>query len=160
MTASDFKAGYLPGIADADVTWHRVNMGLPDAPLRVDMPLISAGQMAALAGRIRCASQAHLKTMQVSEIVRVLDVATARLLDQGDVYRQALERLLPLATGFASEMVRLNLNAYLHTFRALQLQRFVVEDFPNPKLLDEFQPRVKGGWSKAYGPDLMLIALS
>ncbi len=156
MTASDFKAGYLPGIADADVTWHRVNMGSPDAPLRVDMPLISAGQMAALAGRIRCASQAHLKTMQVSEIVRVLDVATARLLDQGDVYRQALERLLPLATGFASEMVRLNLNAYLHTFRALQLQRFVVEDFPNPKLLDEFQPRVKGGWSKAYGPDLLL----
>ncbi|MFB0914810.1 MAG: acyl-CoA reductase, partial [Burkholderiaceae bacterium] len=99
MTASYFKAGYLPGIADADVSWHRVTLGSPDAPLLVDMPLISAGQMAALADRIRCASQAHLKTMKVSEIVRVLDLATARLLDQGDVYRQELERLLPLATG-------------------------------------------------------------
>jgi hypothetical protein len=53
-------------------------------------------------------------------------------------------------------MVRICLNSYLQTFRALQLQRFVIEDFANPKLLDEFQARPKGGWSKAIGPDLLV----
>ena len=128
MSRNVFKAGYLPGLNDADVTWHRLSMGAPDAPLQVDMPQLSAAQMTALAERVRKASHAHLKTMCVSDIVRVLDKATARLLDAKDIYRQQLERLLPQATGFDAEMVRLNLNAYLQTFRGLQLQRFVAED--------------------------------
>jgi hypothetical protein len=52
-------------------------------------------------------------------------------------------------------MIRLGLTRYLKTFRAPQLQRFVTEDFANPKLLDEFQPRPKGGMAKALGPELM-----
>ena len=94
--------------------------------------------------------------MPVSDIVRTVDTAIARLLNAQDPYRQALERLLPRATGFDAAMVRLGLNSYLQTFRALQLQRFVTEDFANPKLLDEFQARPKGGWSKAIGPDLLV----
>ena len=156
MNTPVFKAGYLPGLRDADVAWHRLTLGAPHAPIQVDVPELSPSQMAALALRIRGASQAHLKTMSVSDIVRVLDRATARLLDSTDIYRQTLERLLPQATGFDAEMVRLNLNSFLQTFRALQLQRFVAEDFANPKILDEFQPRTKGGWSKAFGPDLLL----
>ena len=156
MSPSVFKAGYLPGLNDADVTWHRLSMGAPDAPLQVDVPQLSAAQMTALAERVRKASRTHLKTMCVSDIVRVLDKATARLLDASDIYRQQLERLLPQATGFDAEMVRLNLNAYLHTFRGLQLQRFVAEDFANPKVLDEFQPRTQGGWTRALGPELLV----
>ena len=156
MSTQVFKAGYLPGLRDADVAWHRLSLGAPHAPMQVDVPELSPSQMAALALRIRGASQAHLKTMSVSDIVRVLDRATARLLDTTDIYRQTLERHLPQATGFDAEMVRLNLNSFLQTFRALQLQRFVAEDFANPKILDEFQPRTKGGWSKAFGPDLLL----
>jgi Acyl-CoA reductase (LuxC) len=156
MSPSVFKAGYLPGLNDADVAWHRLSMGAPDAPLQVDVPQLSAAQMTALAERVRKASHAHLKTMCVSDIVRVLDKATARLLDTKDIYRQQLERLLPQATGFDAEMVRLNLNAYLHTFRGLQLQRFVAEDFANPKVLDEFQPRTQGGWTRALGPELLV----
>jgi hypothetical protein len=156
MNPSVFKAGYLPGLNDADVVWHRLSLGSPHAPLQVDVPHLTPAQMLALSQRIRSASQAHLKTLRVSEIVAVLDRATARLLDAKDPYRQQLERLLPQATGFDTEMVRLNLNTYFQTFRALQLQRFVAEDFANPKLLDEFQPRPKGGWSKAFGPELLV----
>jgi hypothetical protein len=156
MSASVFKAGYLPGLNDADVTWHRLSVGTPQAPLQVDVPQLSSAQMTALAQRVQHASRTHLKTMSVSDIVRVLDKATARLLDSRDVYRQQLERLLPQATGFDAEMVRLNLNAYLQTFRGLQLQRFVAEDFANPKVLDEFQPRTQGGWTRALGPELLV----
>lgn len=156
MTAKVFKAGYLPGFTDADVVWHRLSLGSLKAPLWVDVPQLSTEQMTALAQRVRDASQLHLKTMLVSDIVRVLDQATARLLDVNDTVRQELEHLLPLATGFDAEMVRLNLTSYLQTFRGLSLQRFLAEDFVNPKVLDEFQPRVKGGWMKAFGPELLV----
>lgn len=156
MSTQVFKAGYLPGLHDTDVSWHRLSLGTPHAPLRVDVPQLSAEQMTALAQRVQHASRTHLKTMPVSDIVQVLDKATARLLDRDDVYRQQLERLLPQATGFDAEMVRLNLNAYLQTFRGLQLQRFVAEDFANPKVLDEFQPRTQGGWTQAFGPELLV----
>jgi hypothetical protein len=151
-----FKAGYLPGLRDEEVDWKRVQLGTPYDGLTVALPELSSEQFKALASRIRQASRKHLKTLPVSDIVRTIDTAIARLLDAQDPYRQALERLLPRATGFDSDMVRLGLNSYLQTFRALQLQRFVTEDFANPKLLDEFQPRPKGGWSKAIGPDLLV----
>jgi hypothetical protein len=156
MSAPVFKAGYLPGLNHADVAWHRLSLGTADAPWQVDVPQLSTVQMTALAQRVQQASRTHLKTIPVSDIVRVLDRTTARLLDPHDVYRQQLERLLPQATGFDAEMVRLNLHAYLQTFRGLQLQRFVAEDFANPKVLDEFQPRTQGGWTRALGPELLV----
>ena len=156
MSEPVFKAGYLPGLDASEVIWHRWTLGTPDAPWLVDLPELSAEQMTSMAQRVQQASGQHLKTMPVSDILRVLDIAIARLLDRRDPYRQALERLLPLATGFDAEMVRLNLTSYLQTFRGLQLQRFVAEDFANPKVLDEFQPRAQGGWCKAFGPELLV----
>ncbi len=156
MSALVFKAGYLPGLTDDDVAWHRLSLGAPHAPLQVDVPQLSLAQLTVLAQRVRQARQAHLATLTVPEIVDVLDRAVARLLDVNDVYRQQLDLLLPQASGFDAEMVRLNLSAYLQTFRSLQLQRFVAEDFANPQLLDAFQPRSTGGWAKAFGPGLMV----
>jgi hypothetical protein len=92
----------------------------------------------------------------VSQIIAAIDRAVTRLLDANDAYRQQLDALLPRISGFDAEMVRLGLNAYLKTFRAPQLQRFVAEDFANPKLLDEFQPVVKGGLARALGPELLV----
>ena len=53
-------------------------------------------------------------------------------------------------------MIRLSLTDYLKTFRKPQLQRFINEDFANPKILDDFQPIMKGGFAKAFGPDCLL----
>ncbi|MDO9277022.1 MAG: acyl-CoA reductase [Polaromonas sp.] len=151
-----FKAGYLPGLRDDEVQWKRLQLGTTTDTLSVDVPELSTDQIKTLASRIRQASRTHLKSLPISDIVRTIDTAIARLLNANDPYRQELERLLPRATGFDAAMVRLGLNSYLQTFRALQLQRFVTEDFANPKLLDEFQARPKGGWTKAIGPDLLV----
>jgi hypothetical protein len=151
-----FKAGYLPGLRDDEVRWKRLQLGTPNDALTVEVPELSTEQFKTLASRIRQASRAYLRSWPVSDIVRTIDTAIARLLNADDPYRQALEGLLPRATGFDAAMVRLGLNSYLQTFRALQLQRFVTEDFANPKLLDEFQARPKGGWSKAIGPELLV----
>jgi len=156
LKADVFKAGYLPGLRDDEVRWKHLQLGAPNNALTVAVPELSTEQFKNLASRIRLASRTHLKSWPVSDIVRTLDTAIARLLNANDPYRQALEHLLPRATGFDAAMVRLGLNSYLQTFRALQLQRFITEDFANPKLLDEFQPRPKGGWSKAIGPELLV----
>ncbi len=157
-----FRAGYLPGLKAEEVAWltldfqaQKVDAGGRSEPvLMVEVPLLTTAQMIALAHRVREAGLAQLKAQPVSDIVRVIDAAIARLLDVNNEYRKLLEELLPRVTGFDAEMVRLGLNGFLQSFRALQLHRFVAEDFANPKILDEFQPQAKQGWSKALGADL------
>ena len=57
MTANVFKAGYLPGLNEADVTYQRLQLGTTQAPMWVDVPHLSVEQMTALAARVRHASQ-------------------------------------------------------------------------------------------------------
>src|SRR5699024_5332886 len=47
------------------------------------------------------------------------------------------------------------LTSYLKSFRKKELFKFLAEDLTNWSILDDFQPRVKGGFSKAIGPNLM-----
>ena len=156
MTTLHAVAGYLPGLAQADVKWQTLVFNSGTTGLTVAVPVLRREQMTALALRVRQATQVHLKTMRVSAIVAVVDRAVARLLDPDDPYRQQADQLLPIISGYDAEMVRLGLTAFFKTFRAPQLHRFVAEDFANPKLLDEFQPRTKGGAARAFGPDLLV----
>jgi hypothetical protein len=150
------SAGYLPGLNAGDVQWHTLGFG--EGPQRVDVavPRLTPAQLVALAAHVRQQGRTQLKPMPVSQIISAVDRAIERLLNAADPYRLELELLLPRISGFDAEMVRLGLNAYLKTFRAPQLQRFVAEDFANPKLLDEFQPRAKGGMARALGPELLV----
>lgn len=156
MTTLHAVAGYLPGFKAEDLQWQTLRFQGRGATLDVAVPELSPAQWVVLAERVKQGSRAYLKTLTVSQIIAVVDRAVARLLDPKDPYRQEAERLLPLVTGYDAEMVRLGLTAYLKTFRQPQLQRFVSEDFANPKVLDEFQPRPKGGFAKAFGPDLLV----
>ncbi|HWI84379.1 acyl-CoA reductase [Ramlibacter sp.] len=156
MTPERVAAGHLPGLAAADVQWHTLAFGAGGARVEVDVPVLTGGQMQALARRVKAASREHLQPLAVSRIVQIVDAAIARLLDPRDPYRRQAERLLPAITGYDAEMVRLGLSSYLQTFRAPQLHRFVAEDFANPKVLDEFQPAAKGGAVRAFGPELLV----
>ncbi|MES2611477.1 MAG: acyl-CoA reductase [Pseudomonadota bacterium] len=159
MTAARIRAGYLPGLDAAQVEWQVLRFaqsGQAREVLDVEVPVLSAAQMDALAARVRQASARHLKTMAVSEIIAVIDQAIARLLDRSDPYRQQAEAYLPVVSGYDSDMVRLGLTGFFKTFRAAQLHRFVAEDFANPQLLDGFQPTPKGGAVRAFGPDLLV----
>lgn len=149
-------AGYLPGLRAEDVQWHTLGFGAGAQRVDVTVPQLTEAQLAALATHVRGHGGAQLKAMPVSQIIAAIDRAIERLLHPADPYRLELELLLPRISGFDAEMVRLGLNAYLKTFRAPQLQRFVAEDFANPKLLDEFQPVPKGGMARAYGPELLV----
>jgi hypothetical protein len=155
MKPHRIASGYLPGLAREDVQWHTLVFESVAGRAEVEVPMLTGEQTTALARQVRQASRLHLRTMTVSQIVGVIDRAMARLLDASDPYRQQADTLLPIITGYDAEMVRLGLTAFFKTFRAPQLHRFVAEDFANPKLLDEFQPRPKGGAAMAFGPELL-----
>ncbi len=154
--STPWTAGQLPGLADGEVGWHTLSFGEGARAVEVRVPVLQPAQLAALAQRVKEASARHLKRLPVSRIVQILDEAVARLLDPRDPWRQEAERLLPAVSGYDPAMVRLGLTGFLQTFRAPQLHRFVAEDFANPKVLDEFQPAVKGGFVRAFGPDLLV----
>lgn len=156
MKTHQIQAGYLPGLGADEVQWQALPFEQNGTRLDVAVPVLSAVQMDALASRVRRASALHLRPMAVSDIIAVIDRAIGRLLDPGDPCRQQAEALLPLVSGYDSDMVRLGLTAYFKTFRAAQLHRFVAEDFANPKVLDGFQPAPKGGCVRAFGPDLLV----
>lgn len=144
-------AGYFPDIGEEE--FERKIMKFQD--LEVEIPLLSTEQMNKVIDTVKRGSAEVLKTFTVSEIVEIIDKVTDRFLDRSSSYRQKAEKLLPIVTGYDGEMIRLGLTSYLKTFRKHELQRFLVEDLGNPLLLDDFQPRVKGGFSKAVGPDLI-----
>ena len=154
MTALRESAGYLPGLTAEDVSWQTLVFAGQGHTLEVAVPVLSEAQSIALMDRVRAASRSYLKSLTLAQIVSTIDRAIARLLDPTDPWRQKADSLLPLVTGYDAEMTRLGLTGYLKTFRKPQLQRFLVEDFGNPQLLDDFAPRAKGGFSKAFGADV------
>ncbi|WP_372827750.1 acyl-CoA reductase [Polaromonas sp.] len=154
MTILRETAGYLPGLRAEDVAWQTLIFDSKGGSVEVAVPVLTEAQIVALTQRVRSASGSYLKSLTVAQIVATIDKAIARLLDPADPWRQKADTLLPLVTGYDAEMVRLGLTGYLKTFRKPQLLRFLVEDFGNPQLLDDFVPRAKGGFSKAFGADV------
>jgi len=144
-------AGYIPDIGEEEFE----RKVLKFQELEVEIPLLTEKQMNKVIETVKRGSAETLKSLTVSEIVNMIDKVTDRLLDRNSPYRQKAEKLLPIVTGYDEEMIRPGLTSYLKSFRKHELQRFLVEDLGNPLLLDGFQPRVKGGFSKAVGPDLI-----
>ncbi|WNJ93757.1 acyl-CoA reductase [Bosea sp. 685] len=149
-------AGHLPSLPAGEVEWKTLHFSAWGEAAEIRVPMLSEAQATALAARVRNNARAYLKTLRIAEITAIIDQAIARLLDRNDPWRQKAERLLPIVTGYDPEMIRLGLTGYLKIFRQPQLKRFLTEDFADPQILDDFQPRPKGGFAKAFGPDLLL----
>src|SRR5574337_218718 len=156
VIVEQIEAGWLPGLPADAVDRRTLRLGRGADAIEVRVPLLTPAQMTALAERVRRARAQVLARMPVAQVIDAVDRAVQRLLDPADPYRREADRLLPRASGFDPEMVRLGLNAYLRTFRAPQLARFVAEDFADPALLDAFRPRPNGGFARALGPGLLV----
>lgn len=104
--------------------------------------------------------QIKLQARKTNEIIDILDEAIQLWLDPDYHYRKLAEELLPIVTGYDSEMIRVFLHSYLRSFRKEKLQRMIEVDFSNPLVLDEFRPRTSGGLTRAYGPELITHVFS
>ena len=150
------KAGHVPSFLADEISWKKLEFPENSISLALEVPVLTAEQCDRLTGHIKTNSAGFLKEQTTNVIIELIDAAIERFLNRDDPVRQKAEQLLPLITGFDAEMIRLSLTDYLKTFRKPQLQRFINEDFANPKILDDFQPIMKGGFAKAFGPDCLL----
>lgn len=148
-------AGHVPGIAADALEWETLAFEAHGQRLEVMLPRLTPAQLDTVAATVSAAARERLAAMPVMDIVDAIDRAIARMLDAGDPARQEFEGLLPIVSGFDPEMTRLGINTSLKAFRRPQLLRFLVEDFGDPGLLDDFRPRAKGGWTRACGPTLL-----
>ncbi|MBO1520374.1 acyl-CoA reductase [Oceanisphaera pacifica] len=149
------KAGFIPQLAEDNITYDSLNFTQNGVELSVQVPVLTATQLTQVIEKVTTARNSLLQNFTVIELVDIIDNAVHQLLDSNNRYRKKAEQLLPIITGFDAQMIRLGLTASLKTFRKPQLLKFLVEDFNNPLLLDGFQPRAKGGYVKAVGPQLM-----
>ena len=149
------QVGHLPGIDPAQLRWQ----DLPDLDLgaahRLQVAVPTPAQLQALCEHLRGPGRQALRALPVRDIVQAIDAAIHVLLDPASEEHRTLLDWLPRVTGFSTEMVRINLNATLRTYRAPQLQRFVAEDFGGHNMLDGFAPRVTGGLTHAEGAALL-----
>jgi Acyl-CoA reductase (LuxC) len=150
------RVGYLPDIGEEIIETKILTFTRNGEVLEVEAPLLTIEQMRQVTEKVKRASAEVLKNMSIMEIISIIDTAIEVLLDRNSLYRKKAEQLLPIVTGYDEEMIRLGLTSFLKKFRKHELQRFVVEDLGNPLLLDDFQPRVKKGYSKAVGPEWIL----
>lgn len=149
------RIGYLPNIGEESFELKILSFEGRLGKVEFEIPLLSQRQLEKVIATVKKASATVLKSMTVTEIISIIDRAIETMLDRNSPYRRMAEELLPIVTGYDAEMIRLGLTRFLKKFRKPELQRFVIEDFDNPLVLDDFQPRIKGGYSKAMGPDLI-----
>jgi len=147
-------ACHLPGLDPRSLDWETLHFNQSGQNLKISVPVLKGDDVKALTEYIRNHTKQSLAAYPVKRIVEIIDKAINRLLDRKDPYRQHMEQLLPVITGYDQEMLRLGLTEYLKCFRKTELQRFLAEDFPNPSILDEFQPLTKGGQGLAVGPEI------
>ena len=150
------QAGHVPDFLIDDIKWQQLIFSNNSQSLNVNVPILTATQCQILSDHIKLNNTQFLKKQNTTAIIELIDKAIERLLNRSDPFRLKAEKLLPVVTGFDPEMIRLSLTDYLKNFRKPQLLRFIAEDFSNPKILDEFQPIIKGGFAKAFGPDCLL----
>lgn len=149
------RAGFIPQLAEDEIVYETLTFERNESVLNVQVPVLTQEQIDTVIAKVKTSRNEILKNFTTAEVVDVIDKVIHRLLDRDNPYRQKAELLLPIVTGFDAQMIRLGLTSYLKTFRKQQLLKFLVEDFGNPLLLDSFQPRAKGGYVKAIGPQLM-----
>lgn len=147
--------GHLPGIDAAQLRWQdlpALDLG-PEHRLQALVP--TPTQLQALCAHLRGPGRLALRALPARDIIQAIDAAIHVLLNPSSEEHRTLLEWLPRVTGFSAEMVRVNLNATLRTYRAPQLQRFVAEDLGSADLLDGFAPRVTGGLTHAEGATLL-----
>lgn len=149
--------GWLPGLQEAEIErWETLTFGESADRLDLWLPLLTTEGLAAQAERVAAARDGYLANLPVARVVELLDRVASRWLDPSSPYRREAELLLPTITGYSEPAIRKGLPSFLASLRAENLTRLLEEELPDPRVLDEFHPRLTGagGETRAFGPRL------
>lgn len=123
-------------------------------------PVLTAEIIRDLCGTVRRNRLQALSAYSVERIVDVIGKAVALWTDPDYEGRLLAESLIPSITGYDPTMTRIELKRYMRMFRRRELLRFLDDELPSPRMLDEYRPNKSGGYTRLYGPDLTFHVFS
>ncbi|WP_281887384.1 acyl-CoA reductase [Paenibacillus sp. YYML68] len=153
-------AYYVPRGIKLEATIEKHVEGPRGSSLVLQYPVLSPASMRELIAEVTERRRACLDSLRTERIVASIDAAVQRWLDPTYERRQLAEMWLPILTGYDAETVRLELKRFMRLFRRKELLRFLDEELDAASMLDEFRPRKSGGFSRAYGPELIFHVFS
>jgi len=139
---------------------HEENIETEQGSFTLKYPVLSPEIVVDAARKAQNARDVYLAHLPLMEVVEKIDRAIQKWLDPDYPLRRWAEALLPILTGYHSDIIRLELKRYMRNFRKKELLRFLDEEFDHPGMLDGFRPRKSGGMSRAYGPHMIFHVFS
>lgn len=140
--------------------WTDTPIETKDTRYMLRTPTLTPADVSQTVAAVGAAREANLRHIPIDDIVTVLDSVIQLWMSPSYTLRQVAEELLPILTGYDENVVRIELKRFLRGFRKQMLYRFLMEELPNPSVLDGFRPRVAGGLTRAFGPSLTFHVFS
>ncbi|TKJ43712.1 acyl-CoA reductase [candidate division TA06 bacterium B3_TA06] len=156
MRETSIPAFFLPEVAEADLgEFTTLEFGQGQNTVRMHSPLLTPALLSKIIAQLKEAREEYLAKLPVYEIIETIDKAVALWRDPDYPLRRKAEALLPLITGYSSEMITQTLDEIVLMLRGEDLKLLLEEELGDPLFLDQFRPRPKStGMCKVYGPRL------
>jgi hypothetical protein len=126
----------------------------------LEFPMLTRAQVSDISDYVQMKRAKYLAYLKTDEIIEIIDKTIQLWLNPQYPLRRLAETLVPVITGYDKDIVRLELKRFFRGFRKKELYRFLDEEFDNPGILDNFRPRKSGGFTRAYGPELIFHIFS
>lgn len=156
MRETSIPAFFLPEVAETDLgEFTTLEFGQGQNTVRMHSPLLTPALLSKIIAQLKEAREEYLAKLPVYEIIETIDKAVALWRDSAYPPRRKAEALLPLITGYSSQMITQTLDEMVLMLRGEDLKLLLEEELGDPLFLDQFRPRRKStGMCKAYGPKL------
>lgn len=155
-TKTSIPAFFLSGFTEADIgEFVTLEFGTGKDRVRMRSPVLTPSLLSKVIAQLKEAREEYLAKLSVYEIIETIDKAVALWRDSAYPPRRKAEALLPLITGYSSQMITQTLDEMVLMLRGENLRLLLEEELGDPLFLDQFRPRRKSeGMCKVYGPRL------
>ncbi len=155
-TKTSIPAFFLSGFTEADIgEFVTLEFGTGKDRVRMRSPVLTPSLLSKVIAQLKEAQEQYLSKLSVYEIIETIDKAVALWRDSAYPPRRKAEALLPLITGYSSQMITQTLDEMVLMLRGENLRLLLEEELGDPLFLDQFRPRRKSeGMCKVYGPRL------
>lgn len=154
-------AFYLPGLIEDEIgEFTRLEFGSEGTSVKMQSPVLTPELLTRIIADLRKAREEYLVHQPVAKIVETIDKAINLWADPSYPPRKLAQELLPTITQLSDPMISAILGMLNSMFSAESLNMLLEDELGDPRVLDEFRARPKGGFLKAYGPGLTTIVFA
>ena len=145
-------AFWLPGLDARQLEFEERPFGLGKIQLRI--PTLTPEELREVLLKLRQRRTRVLADRPIAGILESIEAAARRLTRTDDALHAQLVETLPGLTGYSEQMIEMGLRRMGSAWTAEALRAALCEEFGDLEVLNKFQPRKSGGFTRAVGPSL------